>query len=56
MRLDHIAYRVKDRHETANLVTEIFGYTIDEEIFDDTIESISATKIRRKMRDEGDLS
>ena len=38
MRLDHIAYRVKDRHETANLVTEIFGYTIDEEFnvdFDD---------------------
>ena len=32
------------------------GYTIEEEIFDDTIESISATKIRRKMRDEGDLS
>ena len=31
------------------------GYTIEEEIFDDTIESISATKIRRKMRDEGDL-
>ena len=32
------------------------GYAIEEEIFDDTIESISATKIRRKMRDEGDLS
>ena len=32
------------------------GYTIEEETFDDSIESISATKIRRKMRDEGDLS
>jgi len=32
------------------------GYVFEEEIFDDTIESISATKIRRKMRDEGDLS
>jgi len=32
------------------------GYVIEEEIFDDTIESISATQIRRKMRDEGDLS
>tara|TARA_B100000470_G_scaffold152841_1_gene119152 strand:+ start:122 stop:514 length:393 start_codon:yes stop_codon:yes gene_type:complete len=32
------------------------GYAIEEEIFDDTIESISATQIRRKMRDEGDLS
>ena len=38
MRLDHIAYRVKDRHETSNLVAEIFGYTVDEEFsvdFDD---------------------
>ena len=32
------------------------GYAIEEEIFDDTIEAISATQIRRKMRDEGDLS
>ena len=32
------------------------GYTFEEETFDDTIKSISATKIRRKMRDEGDLS
>jgi len=32
------------------------GYALEEEIFDDTIESISATNIRRKMRDEGDLS
>ena len=32
------------------------GYAIEEEIFDDTTESISATQIRRKMRDEGDLS
>ena len=32
------------------------GYAIEEEIFDNTIESISATQIRRKMRDEGDLS
>jgi len=32
------------------------GYAIEEEILDDTIESISATQIRRKMRDEGDLS
>ena len=32
------------------------GYALEEEIFDDTIESISATQIRRKMRDEGDLS
>lgn len=32
------------------------GYALEEEIFDDTIESISATDIRRKMRDDGDLS
>ena len=32
------------------------GYVFEEETFGDTIESISATKIRRKMRDEGDLS
>jgi hypothetical protein len=32
------------------------GYALEEEIFDDTIESISATNIRRKMRDDGDLS
>ena len=32
------------------------GYALEEEIFDDTIESISATNIRRKMRDNGDLS
>ena len=32
------------------------GYVFEEETFSDNIESISATKIRRKMRDEGDLS
>ena len=32
------------------------GYALEEEIFDDTIESISATDIRRKMRDDGNLS
>ena len=32
------------------------GYILEEEIFDESIESISATKIRKKMRDEGDLS
>ena len=32
------------------------GYILEEEIFDESIESISATKIRKKMRDDGDLS
>ena len=32
------------------------GYILEEETFGDNIESISATKIRKKMRDEGDLS
>ena len=31
------------------------GYTFDEETFDETITSISATKIRKKLRDEGKL-
>ena len=32
------------------------GYSIEEEFFDATTESISATKIRRKMREDGDLN
>ena len=31
------------------------GYVFEEEAFDDSITEISATKIREKMRDEGDL-
>lgn len=31
------------------------GYVLEEEAFDDSITEISATKIREKMRDEGDL-
>ncbi len=32
MRLDHIAYRVKDRFKTAKLFVECFGYRIAEDI------------------------
>jgi len=32
MRLDHIAYRVRDRFKTANLFIECFGYRIAEDI------------------------
>ena len=31
------------------------GYVFEEEIFDDSITSISATEIRKKMRDDGNL-
>ncbi|MDB2543585.1 hypothetical protein N9X63_00750 [Woeseiaceae bacterium] len=31
------------------------GYTFEEEVFDDSVNSISATKIRKKLRDEGKL-
>ena len=31
------------------------GYAFDEEIFDESITSISATNIRKKLRDEGKL-
>ena len=31
------------------------GYVFEEEVFDDSINSISATKIREKLRKEGDL-
>ena len=31
MRLDHIAYRVKDRNKTAKFFKESFGYTLQEE-------------------------
>ena len=31
------------------------GYVFEEEVFDDSINSISATKIRKKLRDEGKL-
>ena len=31
------------------------GYSFDEEIFDASITNISATKIRKKMREEGKL-
>ena len=31
------------------------GYVFEEEIFGDSITKISATKIRQKMRDQGDL-
>ena len=31
------------------------GYVFEEEIFDESITSISATKIRKKLRDEGKL-
>ena len=32
------------------------GYTFEEEVFEEEIESISATKIRKKMREEGELT
>ena len=32
------------------------GYTFQEEVFEEEIESISATKIRKKMREEGELT
>jgi hypothetical protein len=32
------------------------GYVFEEETFEDSINDISATKIRRKMREEGDLT
>ena len=32
------------------------GYAFDEEVFDDATHSISATKIRKQMRDEGKLN
>tara|TARA_B100000886_G_scaffold17517_1_gene11256 strand:+ start:459 stop:851 length:393 start_codon:yes stop_codon:yes gene_type:complete len=31
------------------------GYVFEEEIFDESVTQISATKIRKKMREEGDL-
>ena len=31
------------------------GYAIEEEVFDEKIESISATKIRKKLREDGKL-
>ena len=31
------------------------GYVFEEEIFNESITSISATKIRKKMRDSGEL-
>ena len=31
------------------------GYAFDEEVFDDATHSISATKIRKKLRDEGKI-
>ncbi len=31
------------------------GYVFEEELFDDSVNEISATKIRKKMREEGDL-
>lgn len=34
MRLDHIAYRVKDREKTANFFIECFGYRIPEDLPD----------------------
>ena len=32
------------------------GYTFQEEVFEEEIESISAPKIRKKMREEGELT
>lgn len=34
MRLDHIAYRVADRHKTANFFIKCFGYTLAEDLPD----------------------
>ena len=31
------------------------GYTFEEEVFDKSINDISATKIRKKLREEGKL-
>ena len=31
------------------------GYVFEEEVFDNSVTEISATKIRKKMREEGDL-
>ena len=42
MRLDHIAYRVKDRHKTATFIKEAFGYKIGTEF---QIKVWSATKL-----------
>ncbi len=32
------------------------GYVFEEEVFDNSITQISATKIRKQMRDEGKLT
>jgi len=32
------------------------GYVFEEETFEDSISEISATEIRKKMRDEGELT
>ena len=31
------------------------GYVFEEEVFDESVTEISATKIRQKMREEGEL-
>ena len=31
------------------------GYVFEEEVFDESVTDISATKIRKKMREEGNL-
>jgi hypothetical protein len=47
MRLDHIAYRVADRHKTANFFIECFGYRIADDLpegFDITFEDGTKAK------------
>ena len=46
MRLDHIAYRVKDRHKTAKFLENALGYTIGTEFqieFDDLTDDLYKT-------------
>ena len=59
MRLDHIAYRVKDRSETADFFKSCFGYEIGEEFlleFDDgtTAECIAMAPPENRPKDTGD--
>ena len=55
MRLDHIAYRVKNRHETARFIKQMFGYVVGTEFdieFDDgsTAECIVMTPPERDRK------
>ena len=61
MRLDHIAYRVKNRHETARFIKQTFGYVVGTEFdikFDDgsTAECIVMTPPERDRKNPKRLS